>query len=436
MITKRAVWLAVFCAFATVLSWQIGIHGPIFLLFNLIWLCLIIIDFILLPKKTKLKVARENIDNDNSIKLYFKSNNDCLISIRNDSDFELLIEVKDEDARHFEALLPNPRAWVKPGERVNFNCITHAKKRGSFDFSKIYVRFSSVLGLAVKYVVYDIPVIYKVYPNLKDLSKYRLLVQKNKSLPQGNKSISLLGMGAEFESLRLYVPGDDYRKINWPATARENKLIVNNYEIERNQPVFIMLDIGRSMSYIVNGYKKLDFSINAALILCDIVNQQGDNTGLVVYDSQVRHFIKPGKGALHRNHFMESLYRVEDNRQMANSETAFFYLCEKQKRRSIVFIFTDFEIMEEAEELIANITWLKRRHKPIVIFMANHGLDSMADSYGVSRKRVVLRDTAREFRSERQDIFRKLNAMGVPNIESSADRFALVAVNEYLRLRR
>ena len=432
MITKRAVWLAAFCAFFTILAWRIGLHGVVFLLFNIIWLFLIVLDFLLLPNKKKLHVSRESGD----IKLYFKSDNDCYISIKNNSNLELLIEVKDEDARYFEPLLPNPSSWVEPGERVDFNCITHTKKRGSFDFNKIYIRFSSILGLAVKYAVYDIPAKYKVYPNLKDLSKYRLLLQRKKSLPQGNKAISLLGVGSEFESLRLYVPGDDYRKINWTATARENKIIVNNYEIERNQPVFIMLDIGRSMSYLVNGYKKLDFSINAALILCDIVNQQGDNTGLVVYDSQVRTYIKPGKGALHRNNFMESLYRVEDNRHMANSELAFFHLCEKQKRRSIVFIFTDFEIMEEADELIANITWLKRRHKPIVVFMANEGLDKMANAQARTRKELVLRDTAIEFKSERKDIFRKLNAMGVPNIESPAESFALAAVNKYLRLSR
>jgi uncharacterized protein (DUF58 family) len=273
-----------------------------------------------------------------------------------------------------------------------------------------------------------------VYPNIKDLSKYRLLTQKNRLLPQGEKTVRIHGAGAEFESLRTYVEGDDYRKINWMATARGNRLMVNQYQQEKNQPVIMLLDTGRPMSYAVKGYKKLDYAINASIILSDIINQKGDNSGLMVFDQTVKTYIKPGKGAAHRHQIMETLYHVYDNRHTSDYEGAFRSLCDLHKRRALVFIFTDFEILEEAEELISHMAWLKRRHFPVVVFMAGEGLQALANQEVYGKKDAVLRDTAREFIEERRQIFKALNRMGIPNIESTAENFAVSAVNRYIKL--
>jgi len=151
----------------------------------------------------------------------------------------------------------------------------------------------------------------------------------------------------------------------------------------------------------------------------------------------VQAHISPGQGALHRNHFMETLYHVADNRQTADYEGAFRTLCEKQKRRSLVFIFTDFEILEEAEELITNIAILKRRHMPVVVFMENESLTAMANAPDNTKLYdKVLKQTAAEFHEERKKILRKLNIMGIPSVESKAEQFAVSAVNRYLMARR
>jgi uncharacterized protein (DUF58 family) len=195
-----------------------------------------------------------------------------------------------------------------------------------------------------------------------------------------------------------------------------------------------LLDISRPMSYSVGGYKKLDYAINAALILSDIVNQSGDKAGLMVFDSHVRSHISAGQGAGHRNHLMETLYKVEDNRSTADYGGAFRKLCEKQKRRSLVFIFTDFELPEEARELISNMLLLKKYHLPIIVFMENENLNALTEIPVHKRYDKVLRKTAREFQSERKDIFRMLSAMGIPNVESKAEDFAVAAVNRYIKL--
>jgi len=430
-VTRSFVLLTALGGLVTLVAWRLGGAYPImFIFWNILLVGLLILDVVITPSAKLLKIRRNNDD-----VLYFKAENEISFYVENKSRHTLNIQAKDENVRHFTALPDSDlNRWVSPREEELFSYNVLPSKRGSFAFKKIFLRYSGVLGLCVKYANFSCPIEYKVYPNVRDLSKYRLMMQKSRLLPRGEKNIKNYGMGYEFESLRSYVEGDDYRTINWSATARENKLIVNKYQIERNQPVYILLDIGRPMSYSVNGFKKLDYAINAALILSDIVNQSGDKVGLMVYDSAVRSHVSAGQGAGHRNLLMETLYNVEDNRSTADYGGAFRTLCEKQKRRSLVFIFTDFELPEEAREMISYITLLKKRHLPIVVFMENESLNALTEIPVKQPYDNYLKDTAKEFQAERRDIFRHLSAMGIPNVESKAEDFALSAVNRYLQL--
>jgi len=429
--SKFFIGLVLFGLLLIILAWPMGLYAMAFSLVNGILVFFFLLDLLITPNTSVLSVQRDIDD-----RLYFKAYNQICFTVQNASSYTLRVQAKDDALRHFliDDEYDNLEHMIPGKSDAAFSYIVQPAKRGAFGMQHIYLRYHGVLGLCIKYVRIDAPIEWKVYPNVRDVSKYRLMLQKSRLLPQGDKPLRHFGIGAEFESLRTYVVGDDYRKINWPATARENRLIVNQYQIERNQPVCILLDAARPMSYDVGGFKKLDYAINAALILCDIVNQQGDNAGLLVFDAAVQAHMPPGKGAIHRNQLMEILYHVQDNRLTADYEGAFRQLCEKQKRRSLVFIFTDFEILDEAEELIAHITLLKRRHMPIVVFMKNEGLQAMTDASVQSKKEAMLRDTAAEFLAERQQIFKQLNAMGIPNIESTAENFAAAAVNRYISL--
>ena len=434
-VTKNFVFITAFGMLVVVAAFPFGLSFPAFVFFNLLFFSLLVLDLIITPAPSNLFVSRE-VDNN----LYFKAENVIRFLVKNKSIHALSVEAKEDGNRFFRITdMDNMKHNIPAGEQQIFSYVTIPSKRGSFMFENIFLRYKGLLGLCRKYAKIPSAMEYKVYPNIKDLSKYRLLVQKNKLLPAGDNKTRRVGLGFEFESLRPYVEGDDYRKINWAATAREMKHVVNTYQVERSQPVNILIDIGRPMSYASRGYKKLDYAINAAIILADIVNQQGAKAGLVVFDSKLQSYVAPGQGAMHRNHLLETLYKVEDNRQIADYYGAFKALCDKQKRRSLVFIFTDFEMLEEGQELISNIAWLKRKHLPIVVFMKNDGLQSIAEAHVAPSKKItykkVLRDTAKEFASERKSVFVSLSAMGVPNIESPAEDFALAAVNNYIRLR-
>ena len=401
--------------------------GLVFGLYNMILFGLLVMDSLLSPKPSVFEVRRIGDD----VKLSHQAVNRIAFSIYNPSHFTISVEALDAVTdRHFEIVEENLHYHIAPKEEETFSYDVIPSKRGAYTFSYIHLRVRGLLGLVFKYHSHHCPMEFKVYPNMKDLRRFRIMMQKNRLLPHGEKTVQMRGAGTEFESLRAYVEGDDYRKINWPVTAREMRLIVNDYQIEKNQPIFLMIDAGRTMSYSVKGYKKLDYAINAALVLSDIVNQKGDQSGLLVFDKKVRGLVMPGKGQAHRNSMMEALYHIQEDRGTSNYAAAFRLLCQRQKRRSVVFIFTDFETHEEAEELTAHIAYLKRRHFPIIVFMKNEGLIALAD-----HKDGHVQEVAQSFLAERKQLFRRLNSMAVFNIETTAEEFSLATVNQYLGMR-
>ncbi|MCL2664667.1 MAG: DUF58 domain-containing protein [Defluviitaleaceae bacterium] len=436
-ITKRFVFIAgLGIPFAAAAAWRFGFSMLYVVIFNLFLIALYVADYFLSVKTENISIERGEAD-----KLFFQTENDIFFYVEIKKVlYELTMEAEDEiDPLHFK--IENKKgmtAFITSGMPIEYKYTVIPSKRGAFRFDNIYLRYNGPLGLCMKHVKKHVPLDLKVYPNLKDLGKYRLLIQKHRQdqLPRGERAIRLRGAGEEFESLRAYVEGDDYRKMNWAATARAQKLITNCYQAEKNQPVFIMLDAGRPLSYGTGGYKKVDFAINAALILSDIVNRQGDRSGLLVFDTDVRTMIMPGKGAAHRNQMMEALYHIENTRSTSDYEKAIRMLCERQKRRSIVFLFTDIEDPDESEALTEYIGYLKRRHFPVIMFMKNESLHKMAEKLPLTLKEKYLQQTAADFLNERKKIFMALNAMQIANAESEAERFALAAVNRYMLLRK
>ncbi len=404
----------------------------IFLVYNVICFGLLVLDFFISPQGGVLEITRPNDD-----KLYFKTTNTIIINIRNNYVRPIYIEIKDEIPDwHFQIVNENLKGTVLQSTEASFDYDVIPSKRGSFEFKNIYVKYRGILGLCTKYHIIKNSFEFRVYPNLKDLSKYRLILQKNRLLQAGERRIHIQGAGSEFESQREYVEGDDYRKINWITSARHNKLTVNQYEAEKNQPIFILIDSGRAMSYTIRGYKKLDYAINAALILSDIVNQKGDNSGLMVFNTDIKSIIMPSKGENHRNKLMEALYHIQDTKNTPNYEDAFKELLNKQKRRSVVFIFTDFQTSDEAKDLTNSIGLIKRHHIPIVILMKNESLLNITEREDETLVGDIFqKGVALDYLEKRENIIRKLNAKGIPCIESFAEKFALTSVNYYLKIK-
>ncbi len=146
-----------------------------------------------------------------------------------------------------------------------------------------------------------------------------------------NKVVKFRAKGTAFEALREYVRGDVYKDINWKATARSNKLIVNQYEPEQNQRAYAIIDTGRAMSYKIHGKSKLDTAIETALVLNEIVANAGDMFGCATFDLGLNDYVKPGKGTTQRNAIMECMYHSFLNKNASDFQKSFTEFAEKEK---------------------------------------------------------------------------------------------------------
>jgi uncharacterized protein (DUF58 family) len=410
-----------------------------FIMYNCVCAALLIVDAALTPSRAFFEVAR--VDGG---MLYYGAANAISIDVTNYSRRALFVELLDGlPDTHFEALSKNPARVVPSRRRERFEYSVLAKKRGNFTFNNVYLKIKGVLGFCHKFYTYPAPALLKVCPDVRDLSKYRIFALRNRVLAERGRRVGVKGAGTEFESLREYVEGDDFRKINWMNTAREDKLIINQYDAEKNQPVFVLLDTGRTMTHTVkDGYKKLDYAVNAAIILCDIVNKKGDNSGVMAFNEAVRAIVTPGKDESHRRRVMDALYAVEGSSGASDYEAAFLELVAKQKRRSIVFLFTDFETIEEAAQIIENIDIITKKHVLIIVYIKNESASRMANAETANTsgkashkitKDIFVKAAAIDFLRERENAARQLAARGIMCVETSAENFALNVVNSYIR---
>lgn len=413
-------------------------HWALFFLYNITCFAALVVDFAVTPTSKAFRVVRAEIGS-----MRHGAENVVTLFVGNYSNFGLLTELLDElpDAR-FELMSKNPIHIVPAKSQERFDYTVKPKARGLFKFNKIYLKVKSVLGLCYRFYEYSVPAETKVYPDVSDAGKHRVFAVKNRFLPEGTRRVNIKGVDAEFESLRKYVDGDDFRKINWMSTAREREIIMNQYETAKDQPVFVMLDAGRAMTRETGGgFKKLDAAISAALILCDIANQKGDNCGVITFNETIRSVIPPNRGADHRGALMDALYAVNGSNFAPNYEAAFLELASRQKHRGIVFLFTDFDTAEEAEQILETIDLIVRKHIVVIVYVKNEEAARMAKAVSFQKtddetaKRVFEKASALNFLRERRNAAKRFSARGVLCIETEAKKFAIGAVNSYLRIK-
>lgn len=431
IITKRYLYLLALGI--PVVALGLILHNPLtlFIVYNLICFAFLITDYHTSVEESYISIERCG---DNKLSIY--ESEAISFTVYNKSDNKIYIELKDEIPEfHFKAENKVMKGEVAPHEKKVFQYYVIPTKRGAFTFQNLHVRYQGRLKLCMKLIKLKLDREYKVYPNLKNLHKYRLSMCNNRKFKEGQRNLKMLGRGTAFESLREYVYGDEYRKINWKATARGNKPIVNQYEPEKNQHVYMFIDTGRPMSYTVRGWRKLDMAVNTALVLSDVVNQNDDQSALLLFNTEVSNMIMPGKGAGHRNKILEALYHIDYNNETSNYEDAFYYFKRKERHRSIIFLFTDFDTVEEAENLIKIMPVISKNNIVVIILIKNEKLEAIGSKEARNQKDLFDKGVALDLIEERKRIIELLNRRGVFCIECPAEKIEYTAINKYIQVK-
>jgi uncharacterized protein (DUF58 family) len=291
------------------------------------------------------------------------------------------------------------------------------------------------LGTFTRQARYPAQAAVKVYPNVLDVRKYDLLARKGLLYELGLRQARIFGMGTEFERLREYNTDDEFRRINWKATARRGKPIAAEYETERSQYVLSVIDTGRLMRPPIGDLAKLDYVINTALLLTYVALLKGDHVGLLTFADDVSTYLAPrnkrGQFAL----MLEALYNVQFQPVEPDYARALGYLSLKNPRRSLVVVFTDLVTLDAARPLIAHMSRLAQRHLPLCVTISDPNIARYTGQATPTSDAAYQRAVAEMLRDERQVVLDTLNRHGVLTLDVPADKLTVSVINTYLELK-
>ena len=367
--------------------------------------------------------------------LSVRANNTVRVLVENSSGQSQKVRIRDEAPANC-LVEGNEQQLTLPGYKTSeFTYTVVPQSRGRWDFRGTFIRYAAPFGLAEVQVALGNQETARVFPNVKAVQEFELLKQSGHLSLLGMRQSRIKGLGMEFESLREY-NDDDYRTIDWKASARRGKLVVRNYEQETNQAVMICVDTGRHMLSEVDGVRKLDLCLDAALLLMHAAERANDQTGLLLFNDEVQRYIAPKRGKAQIGAILDAVYDTQAEPVQSNYLGAFGYLASRWKRRSLVIVFTDAENEDQAKELSAALGLVRSRHLIYVVRVSDPRWKlSLVEP--VDNERVLFDQAAALwYRADRQKAEATLRTLGYQSIEAEPQDLATALVQAYLRVKQ
>lgn len=380
-------------------------------------------------------LSRFDLSRAHDTRLSLGAANPITLSVRNRSARPATFWLRDEPPDLFTIETRILQGEVAPRQTWTDVYRVWPLQRGDYEFGKLNLRWLGPLNLVVKQgkIAAEGPV--KVYPNLLEVRQYDLMLRRNRLQELGLRNTRQFGEGTEFERLRDYLPDDEYRRINWKATARRNRPVTTEYQTERSQNVMAVLDLGRMMQSPVANIAKLDYAVNAVLFLTYVATGKGDKVGLMTFADEVEQFVAPkqGRGQFYR--MLELLYGVKAQPIEPNYRTALSYLALKQRKRALMVLFTDLSGGVSMQALVSHVSVLARRSLPLVVTISDPDVYAAANQQPTDSLTVYQRAAAANLLDERQTALDYLQRQGVLTLDVPANQLSLAVINRYLELK-
>ncbi|GAA3949176.1 DUF58 domain-containing protein [Hymenobacter algoricola] len=373
-------------------------------------------------------------------KLANGSDNDIAIYLENTYRFPVRTETIDEIPPQFQRRDVLFRAALKAGETSIIRYQLRPVKRGEYHFGALNVFVASPLGLVRRRFRYGQQQMVPVYPSFLQMRQYELLAISNRLTEVGVKRIRRVGRSMEFEQLRPYVPGDDPRTINWPASARrssagDDTLVVNHYQDERAQQVYCLIDKGRVMRMPFEGLSLLDYAINATLVLSNIAILKHDKAGLITFADRIGAIVPADRRGGHMRRLLEVLYKQRTKYLETDFELLYTNVKAKIRQRSLLMLFTNFETLNGLQRQLPYLRRLAKDHLLLVVFFENTELREFLDAPATTTQDVYNQTVAEKFAQEKRQIVRELQRYGIHALLTAPQDLTVNAINRYLEFK-
>lgn len=361
--------------------------------------------------------------------------NEIRIYCENFYPFIAHLELIDEIPYQFQKRDVSFRLNLTPRESKTIQYTLRPVKRGEYSFGALNVFVSTPLKLIRRRFQFSNHAWVPVYPSYLQMRKYELLAISNRLTEAGIKKIRRIGHNQEFELIKEYVQGDDIRSINWKATARRQQLMVNQYQDERSQHVYSLIDKSRVMQMPFNGLSLLDYAINASLVISNIAIRKSDKAGLITFQDTIDATVPAGKSNKQMATILEVLYRQKTGYRESDFSILYSHIRRKISQRSLLLLFTNFESLYGMQRQLPFIKSLSKQHQVVVIFFVNTELDEIINRPASDLKEIYYKAIAEKFVFDKKRITKELQNMGIQTILTSPENLTVNTINKYLELK-
>ena len=361
--------------------------------------------------------------------------NDVNIQLKNKYSFKIYVAIVDELPVQFQK-----RDFFKtthiPGK--NNNTLQYQVRpidRGEYLFGNLNCYVSSIIGLIRRRYTFDNKQMVKVYPSFIQMKKYDFLAIDNRLQQIGLKKIRRIGHTMEFEQIKEYVVGDDVRTVNWKATAKHGHLMVNQYQDEKMQPIYSIIDTSRVMKMPFNELKLIDYAINSTLAFSNVALKKGDKVGMVDFSEKLGSFLPAQAKKTHLNTLLETLYNVDTKFRDSDFGILQALVRRKITQRSLLLLYTNFEHISSLQRQLPYLQAIAKKHVLVVIFFENTELKSLSETEAASIPEIVDQTIAQQFQFDKKLMVRELQQRGIQTVLTAPEDLTVNTINKYLEIK-
>ena len=323
----------------------------------------------------------------------------------------------------------------KAGERKAYETDFIPSSRGEYVFEDTNLFVRSFLGFVERRVVINHEDRVAVYPSILQMKRYELQVFNKSSQDRGIKKIRRLGHNNEFEQIKSYVHGDDFRKINWKATSRKNELMINQYQDERSQTIYCILDKGRSMKMPFENLTLLDYAINSTLAFSNIAIKKGDKVGVISFSDKIGASLHAERSKFHLKKISDNLYNQRTHFLESDYELLFYTLRNQVKTRSLLLLFTNFESEYSLKRNLPILKRIAQKHLLTVIFFENTEIEAVMSEKAYNINDIYYYTLAEKHVMDKRKLLIELRNNGIQCILSKPQDLTLNSINKYLEFK-
>jgi len=406
-------------------------------LYSAAWLLLYIflgfvgIDFLLLfasnQRFTGLRQTVEKFSNGDE--------NAVTVRLENGYGFPVRIKVIDEipfqfQVRNFEVIRN-----VTAGGNDAFEYFLRPLERGEYHFGKLNVYVSSPMRLVARRFIFGEGQMVPTYPSYQQLRKYDMMAFSNRLFEYGLKKIRRIGHTMEFEQIKEYVSGDDIRTINWKATSKRNQLMVNQFQDERSQNVYMVIDKGRVMKMPFNGLSLLDYAVNATLVLSNVILKKQDKAGMFAFSRKVENRVGAERRSGQMQRILETLYNIKTDFYESDFGRLYADVKKNVTQRSLIILYTNFETLDGLKRQLPYLKGIAKSHMLVVVFFENVELDQLINGKAGNIQEIYDQVIAEKFAFEKRLIVSELRKYGIYSVLTKPENLTIDSINKYLEIK-